>query len=156
MGIGMEGRVKVEGPGGFPLDGQGVDGQAGGGPMDLGVDIDYNVPEDLVIQPAPTLRPTQLGPSEHPTPPSVLNKLNEILQNLSATPSRTPRPFNNEEADNEALGSLVRLLKGTGERGEGNSCLVGGSKGSGKTRVSERGGIGVLPRGRGSGRADGD
>ncbi|KAJ9103965.1 hypothetical protein QFC21_002428 [Naganishia friedmannii] len=40
-----------------------------------------------------------------------------------------------EEEKNEALMQLVNLLTGTVERGEGNSCLVLGAKGSGKTRT---------------------
>ncbi|KAJ9120234.1 hypothetical protein QFC22_003134 [Naganishia vaughanmartiniae] len=40
-----------------------------------------------------------------------------------------------EEEKNEVLMQLVNLLTGTVERGEGNSCLVLGAKGSGKTRV---------------------
>lgn len=39
---------------------------------------------------------------------------------------------------NEALRHLVTLLRGTVERGEGNSCLMMGSKGCGKTRTINR------------------
>lgn len=46
-----------------------------------------------------------------------------------------PPPFANEEK-NEALNGLVNLFKGTVERGEGNSALLTGARGVGKTRVS--------------------
>ncbi|TDL29491.1 hypothetical protein BD410DRAFT_679314, partial [Rickenella mellea] len=38
-------------------------------------------------------------------------------------------------ANNIALHQLTELLKGSVERGEGNSCLIIGPKGSGKTRI---------------------
>lgn len=47
-----------------------------------------------------------------------------------------PPPFANE-GSNEALTGLLNLLKGTVERGEGNSALLTGARGVGKTRVSE-------------------
>lgn len=39
------------------------------------------------------------------------------------------------EADDTSRKAIENLLKGTIERGEGNSCLVLGPRGSGKTRV---------------------
>lgn len=104
--------------------------------IDLGVDIDYTVPEDLEVEDHPT--------EPRPAPPAATNqvspfiqaRLNTILTKLSAPPSWNPAPFATEGPENEALTSLVNLLKGTIERGEGNSCLVVGSKGSGKSRVS--------------------
>jgi origin recognition complex subunit 4 len=104
--------------------------------IDLGVDIDYTVSEDLEVQDHPT--------EPRPAPPAATNqvspfiqaRLNTILSNLSAPPSWNPPPFATEGPENEALTSLVNLLRGTIGRGEGNSCLVVGSKGSGKSRVS--------------------
>jgi origin recognition complex subunit 4 len=104
--------------------------------IDLGVDIDYTVPEDLEVQDHPT--------EPRPAPPAAINqvspfiqaRLDTILSNLSAPPSWNPPPFATEGPENEALTSLVNLLRGTIGRGEGNSCLVVGSKGSGKSRVS--------------------
>jgi hypothetical protein len=118
----------------FPMEGGAAVGEHA--PIDLGVDIDYNLPEELDVQDAPIPSTTSLGNETTTTvSPYVLDRLNDILENLLAPPSRTPRPFANEGPENEALTSLVNLLRGTAERGEGNSCLVVGSKGSGKTRV---------------------
>lgn len=46
-----------------------------------------------------------------------------------------PPPFAHEDK-NEALNGVLHLLKGTVERGEGNSALLVGARGVGKTRVS--------------------
>jgi len=46
-----------------------------------------------------------------------------------------PPPFPAEEK-NEALNGVLNLLRGTVERGEGNSALLVGARGVGKTRVS--------------------
>ncbi|WVQ82514.1 hypothetical protein IAT38_004643 [Cryptococcus sp. DSM 104549] len=49
----------------------------------------------------------------------------------------SPPPFDDEES-NEALHGVVNLLKGTVERGEGNSAIVVGPRGSGKSRTVAR------------------
>lgn len=41
----------------------------------------------------------------------------------------------NEEEKNDAMQSLLKLLQGTVDRGEGNSALITGARGVGKTRV---------------------
>lgn len=126
--------LELEEPVDLPVEGGG--GMAEDAVIDLGVDIDYSLPEELDVQDAPIPSTTSLGIELTTTAsPYVLDRLNDILENLSAPPSRTPRPFANEGPENEALTSLTNLLRGTVERGEGNSCLVVGSKGSGKTRV---------------------
>ena len=104
--------------------------------IDLGVEIDYTIPEDFVVQDQP-LEPPAIASTttDQAVPPFVQERLNTILSNLSAPPSWNPTPFQTEGPENEALNSLVNLLSGTIERGEGNSCLVVGSKGSGKSRV---------------------
>jgi origin recognition complex subunit 4 len=48
--------------------------------------------------------------------------------------SSDPPPFQDEDK-NEALQGLLKLLQGTVDRGEGNSALVTGPRGVGKTRV---------------------
>ncbi|WWC91913.1 uncharacterized protein L201_006865 [Kwoniella dendrophila CBS 6074] len=67
----------------------------------------------------------------------VLSSLNS--QNISINPP----PFIDEDK-NEALNGLVNLLKGTVERGEGNSALVVGPRGVGKTRTIARA-LNLLP-----------
>jgi origin recognition complex subunit 4 len=104
--------------------------------IDLGVDIDYTVPEDLEVQNRPTEPQSPPLAAVNQVSPYIQARLNTILTKLSAPPSWNPPPFATEGPDNEALTSLVNLLRGTIERGEGNSCLVVGSKGSGKSRVS--------------------
>lgn len=47
-------------------------------------------------------------------------------------------PLGRASSGNEALRQLVTLLRGSVERGEGNSCLMMGSKGCGKTRTVNR------------------
>ena len=71
-----------------------------------------------------------------PTPASARPYLLQILATVTSQDiARDPPPFHEEEK-NEPLHGLLNLLKGTMERGEGNSALVVGSRGAGKTRVS--------------------
>lgn len=71
-----------------------------------------------------------------PLPPGARPHIIKILSTLtSQTSSTDPDPFI-EEDKNEALQGLLNLLKGTVEWGEGNSALVVGARGAGKTRVS--------------------
>jgi origin recognition complex subunit 4 len=73
---------------------------------------------------------------QSPLLPEARQHILNILSTLTGHhTSRSPPPFVDEET-NEALQGLVNLLKGTVERGEGNSALVVGPRGSGKTRVS--------------------
>lgn len=68
--------------------------------------------------------------------PLTRKVLRAVISNLAGCESYTPATaIQPEEEKNEALVQLVNLLKGTVERGEGNSCLILGAKGSGKTRV---------------------
>ncbi|WVN89164.1 uncharacterized protein L203_104380 [Cryptococcus depauperatus CBS 7841] len=54
-----------------------------------------------------------------------------------------PRPMVGEE-DNDTLKGVLSLVKGTVERGEGNSCLIVGPRGSGKTHTVNRA-LSLLP-----------
>ncbi|ORY31628.1 origin recognition complex subunit 4 C-terminus-domain-containing protein, partial [Naematelia encephala] len=68
----------------------------------------------------------------------------EILSTLNSRHIATnPPPFVDEEK-NEALQGLLNLLKGTVERGEGNSALILGARGVGKTRTVTRA-LNLLP-----------
>lgn len=70
-----------------------------------------------------------------PLPPGGEPCLRGVLDTLTGRNiAHNPPPFLEEEK-NEALNGLVNLLKGTVERGEGNSALVVGARGVGKTRV---------------------
>jgi len=61
--------------------------------------------------------------------------LTEILSTITSQHvSSDPPPFQDEDK-NEALQGLLKLLQGTVDRGEGNSALVTGPRGVGKTRV---------------------
>lgn len=63
----------------------------------------------------------------------VLAQLSGHAPPLTSAQSTTEDPL----ADNaESLKNLTELLRGTSEKGEGNSCLVQGVRGSGKTAVS--------------------
>lgn len=66
--------------------------------------------------------------------PHVLRIL-ETLNGDLVTPDSESFPLQEEEK-NEALQGLLSLLRGTVERGEGNSGLITGARGVGKTRVS--------------------
>jgi origin recognition complex subunit 4 len=90
---------------------------------DAGVRLDVPLPESR-----------SESPSVAPLPATARPHVLRILATLTGT-EREPAPFEKEE-DNEALQGLVALLKGTVERGEGNSALVTGPRGVGKTRVS--------------------
>lgn len=57
--------------------------------------------------------------------------------------STNPPPFEDEE-HNETLQGILNLMKGTVERGEGNSAIVVGPRGSGKTRTVARA-LNLLP-----------
>lgn len=64
--------------------------------------------------------------------PHILN----ILSTLTSTSiADKPKPFH-DELQNDTLLSLTKLLQGTIDRSEGNSALLAGPRGSGKTRVS--------------------
>ncbi|KAJ9091692.1 hypothetical protein QFC19_008983 [Naganishia cerealis] len=79
-----------------------------------------------------TSRPTALTPFAKKVLKTVVSNLACTTTHVSSIP---PTP---DEEKNEALMQLVNLLTGTVERGEGNSCLVLGAKGSGKTRTVGR------------------
>ena len=105
---------------------------------DLGITL---IPDESLAQPSPRLFPTK-HPDRHknaesvvPLPPSARPHVLRILSTLTAQNiTSDPPPFVDEEK-NEALQGLLNLLKGTVERGEGNSALVVGARGVGKTRV---------------------
>ncbi|WWC64824.1 uncharacterized protein I303_107438 [Kwoniella dejecticola CBS 10117] len=80
--------------------------------------------------------------SEIPDPAKAY--LRRVLSMLNSQGVSTkPPPFIDEEK-NEALSGIVNLLKGTVERGEGNSALVVGPRGVGKTRTVARA-LNLLP-----------
>ncbi|WWD03936.1 hypothetical protein V865_001994 [Kwoniella europaea PYCC6329] len=77
-------------------------------------------------------------------PKSARMYLKNVLATLTSQGTSTnPPPFVDEEK-NEALIGIVNLLKGTVERGEGNSALVVGPRGVGKTRTVARA-LNLLP-----------
>jgi origin recognition complex subunit 4 len=77
--------------------------------------------ENPVVPPVPSL------------PPKAQPRMLTVLETLTGQ-ERQPAPLPDEES-NEALQGVVSLLRGTVERGEGNSALVTGPRGAGKTRV---------------------
>ena len=71
-----------------------------------------------------------------PLSPGARILMLDVLGTLSGRGiAHDPPPFANEDK-NEALSGVVHLLKGTVERGEGNSALLVGARGVGKSRVS--------------------
>jgi origin recognition complex subunit 4 len=77
-----------------------------------------------------------LSKSVDPLPESARPYITEILTTLTSTKiADKPKPFH-DELQNDTLLSLTKLLQGTIDRSEGNSALITGPRGSGKTRVS--------------------
>lgn len=70
-------------------------------------------------------------PVTHAARPLLPQARKRIVDVLATLNGRLTEP-----EESEALTGLVALLTGTVVRGEGNSCLVTGPRGSGKTRVS--------------------
>ena len=111
-----------------------------------GIDADEDGVQHVMLPVEPTISlPTSmpvLDVSNNPAPKMILpfSGRSYVLQILSTLTSQniatTPPAFASEDA-NEALQGLVNLLRGTVERGEGNSALVVGARGVGKTRVSD-------------------
>lgn len=73
---------------------------------------------------------------EPPAPPALVKPLAPLAQKRIVDVLATLNGRFTEAEDSEALKGLVALLSGTVERGEGNSALVTGPRGAGKTRVS--------------------
>lgn len=78
-------------------------------------------------------------PKRHALTPFAQKVLRTVIGNLAGCETYSAFTImGSEDEKDESLKHLVNLLTGTVERGEGNSCLVLGAKGSGKTRVSSR------------------
>lgn len=97
---------------------------------------DGDVLEDLPVE---TMVPTDVK-GKQPVRRAIAHSARvSLLHMLGTLTGRAdlprPPPFPQEET-NETLRGLVNLLQGTVERGEGNSALVVGPRGSGKSRVS--------------------
>lgn len=124
-------------------DREASDSQDGGIQLDENTmedDLDYLLPDNIVSASTP-LNVSDFHQNAQETrsqslPPEGKLFLNRILSAYSS-PCTTAltRTVADELATDSALSHLVNLLGGTVERGEGNSCLVMGSTGSGKTRV---------------------
>lgn len=72
-----------------------------------------------------------------PLPSSLAGHLSSQKEACLAALRDPPlAPDDEDEVNNLALKQITDLIRGTVERGEGNSCLVLGPAGSGKTRVS--------------------
>ena len=94
-------------------------------------DVGIRLPDEVRLNGKEKTDALQMAPLPHGARGHVLS----ILETLTGRVSHGRRPFAGEET-NEALQGLVNLLKGTVERGEGNSALVVGPRGAGKSRVS--------------------
>ena len=114
-----------------------------GGEVDFlepGVEVEGEeaVPDDEVIEDDGRYRPgvviEEIPPDFHLSE-AARQHLTGVLSTLTSQQvSSDPAPFQEEEK-NEALQGLLKLLQGTVDRGEGNSALVTGPRGVGKTRV---------------------
>ena len=110
---------------------------------DKGMNLD--VVQELVTQKGPTLSTpllkgildtqTKLAPVI-PLPVSARPHVLQILSILTSQSIGVDPPAFIDEEKNDALQGLMNLLRGTVERGEGNSALVIGARGVGKTRAS--------------------
>ena len=114
------------------------------GDCDMGVDEDGV--QEVMLPVAPTISlPTPMPmldvsidtTAKKILPFSARPHVLHILSTLTSQNIATNSPAFASEDANEALQGLVNLLKGTVERGEGNSALVVGARGAGKTRVSD-------------------
>lgn len=82
--------------------------------------------EQVLPEPEPEKPVTQVA--SRPLLPQARKRIVDVLATLNGRLT--------EPEDSKALTGLVALLSGTVVRGEGNSCLVTGPRGAGKTRVS--------------------
>ncbi len=85
-----------------------------------------------------SLRPPAAQPPADETSTHRTRFLHTVIAGLTRPPPTFPSPpitLPVPEADNDGLQGVLNLLRGTVDRGEGNSCLVLGVKGCGKTRV---------------------
>lgn len=102
--------------------------------------------QQLLITPSEPLLPSTQAPSSPCIIIPAFQKiyLHAMLNTLtSQNISTNPPPFDDEE-HNETLQGVLNLMKGTVERGEGNSAIVVGPRGSGKTRTVARA-LNLLP-----------
>lgn len=99
--------------------------------------LDTNATLPMVTPGAPSKETAAPVTDEvQPLPAGARQHVLNVLATLTGQSALTnPPPFHDEDT-NEALQGLVNLLRGTVDRGEGNSALVVGPRGSGKTRVS--------------------
>jgi origin recognition complex subunit 4 len=69
--------------------------------------------------------------------PSLDNKISRLYSHLIARLANADLPTVTEVRDDktDVMQEAISLLMGTVEKGEGNSCLLIGARGSGKTRV---------------------
>jgi hypothetical protein len=72
-----------------------------------------------------------------PCVPSLDNKISSLYSHLIARLANAAVPTVTEVRDDktDVMQEAISLLMGTVEKGEGNSCLLIGARGSGKTRV---------------------
>lgn len=139
-------------------DESGYDGEGRRGQVDLLAETDavfepdndylsqltYDADAPVETQKSALANPNLEGPAslavesnQHALTPFARKVLRAVISNLAGCETHaTSAPMAPEEEKDESLRHLVNLLTGTVERGEGNSCLVLGAKGSGKTRVS--------------------
>lgn len=92
--------------------------------------------EDAGVEQSPSKRAglrLELGPLSPGSHRLLDAQRKAILQSLLKPPVRASA--SGETSKHSSLQSLVSLLQGSTERGEGNSCLVLGPRGSGKSRV---------------------
>ena len=109
-------------------------------PVDMG-----GFRKNVEIDPPPVMQGSRQPPEQPVLPPCLAPELEPFLsvqksvslrllhrprQSLPPSPGAT-------SGDSDVVGSLLGLLQGTVVRGEGNSCLVLGPRGSGKTAVSQ-------------------
>jgi origin recognition complex subunit 4 len=96
------------------------------------VEEEEELEDDGRYDPVPLEETTTL----HPLSDIARQHLTDILHTITSQQvSSDPPPFQDEDK-NESLQGLLKLLQGTVDRGEGNSALVTGPRGVGKTRVS--------------------
>ncbi|GFZ51043.1 hypothetical protein JCM24511_08801 [Saitozyma sp. JCM 24511] len=102
--------------------------------------------EETILHPSKATSTPPAKANPLPLPAGARPHVLQILSTLTARHVASNPPAFDGEDSNEALQGLVNLLKGTVERGEGNSALLVGPRGVGKTRTVARA-LSLIPSG---------
>lgn len=120
-----DGDADVEFGGGFETPGAGVE------------DVEEEVVEEgeILEDDGRYSQPVSGETTMYPLSEVSRKHITEILSTITSQNVSSNPPAFHDEDKNESLQGLLKLLQGTVDRGEGNSALMTGPRGVGKTRV---------------------